>query len=163
MRPPLGNDSNEATYGIPGSAAVGAATAIATGFPAGGTLPELSVGRRHHQWGAAKVGLFAYDRASHQRVWQAGVSTGASQARELWVMGIGPFQQGRVYKEAKASMNDRPQLVKDDKRLHQLDPLAAYGASIDFQGKPIRLPASPPISPASPHNLQILPASGTAP
>lgn len=165
----LGNDGNEATYGIPGSAAVGAAAAIATGFPAGGTLPELSVGRRNHQWGAAKVGLFAYDRASHQRVWQAGVSTGASQAREVWVMGFGPFQRGRVYKEAQASMNERPQLVKDQQRLHQLDPLAAYSASIDFQGKPKRLPTagqpptSPPISPASPHNSQILPAGGRAP
>ena len=165
----LGNDGNEATYGIPGSAAVSAAAAFATGFPSPIGMPELSLGRRNHQWGAAKVGLFAYDRASHQRVWQAGVSTGASQAREVWVMGFGPFQRGRVYKEAQASMNDRPQLVKDDKRLHQLDPLAAYSASIDFQGKPKRLPASaqppasPLISPASPHNSQILPASGTAP
>ncbi|MGI8977973.1 MAG: DUF6655 family protein [Pirellulaceae bacterium] len=163
----LGNDGNEATYGIPGSAAAGAATAIATGFPVGGTLPELSVGRRNHQWGAAKIGLFAYDRVSHQRIWQAGVSTGASQAREMWVLGIGPFQQGRVYKEAKASMNERPRIVKDDRRLHQLDPLEAYGASIDFQGEPKRLaapsPSAPRASPVNPQNSQVLPASGTAP
>jgi hypothetical protein len=161
----LGNDSNEATYGIPGSAAVSAAAAIATGFPATGTLPELSLGRRNHQWGAAKVGLFAYDRTSHQRVWQAGVSTGASQARELWVLGIGPFQRGRVYKQAQASLNERPKIVKDDHLLHQLDPLEAYTASIDFQGEPRRLPprplSSPPISPVSPHNSQVLPASAT--
>ena len=154
----LGNDGNEATYGIPGSAAVSAAAAFATGFPAPNGLPELSLGRRNHQWGAAKVGLFAYDRASHQRVWQAGVATGASQARELWVMGIGPFQRGRVYKDAKLSMEERPSLVKDGKQLRTLDPLEAYGANIDFQGEPKRLPTS-----ATPENPQVLPASGIAP
>ena len=163
----LGNDGNEATYGIPGSAAVSAAAAFATGFSPAGSLPELSLGRRNHQWGAAKVGLFAYDRASQQRVWQAGVSTGASQARELWVMGIGPFQRGRVYKAAQASMNDRPSLVKGDQGLQKLDPLEAYSASIDFQGEPKRLatlpPAGPPSTPANRQNGQVVPVSGIAP
>ncbi|MFN0020083.1 MAG: DUF6655 family protein [Pirellulaceae bacterium] len=163
----LGNDGNEATYGVPGSAAVSAAAAFATGFPTGGTFPELSLGRRNHQWGAAKVGLFAYDRVSHRRVWQGGVSTGASQARELWVMGIGPFQRGRVYKEAQASMNSGPQLVKDAKQLNKLDPIEAYSASIDFQGEPHRLPIPtapvPPIPPGNPHKSQVLPAGATAP
>jgi hypothetical protein len=160
----LGNDGNEATYGIPGSAAVGAAAAFATGFPTTGTFPELSVGRRNHQWGAAKIGLFAYDRVSQERVWQAGVSTGASQARELWVMGIGPFQQGRVYRDAKSSMKDRPGLVKKDNDLKKLDALEAYAASIDFQHEPRRLPtqaqdsSSSPINPTSP---QVVPASAT--
>ena len=40
-------------------------------------LPELP------PFAGGAVGLFAYDRVSHQRVWQAGVATGASQAREL--------------------------------------------------------------------------------
>jgi hypothetical protein len=163
----LGNDGNEATYGIPGSAAVGAAAALATGFPATGTLPELSVGRRNHQWGAAKIGLFAYDRASQQRVWQAGVATGASQARELWVLGIGPFQQGRVYRDAKTSMKDKPSLVRGDHDLKKLDSLEAYTAGIDFQHEPRRLPL-PDASglPAGPLNLnspQVLPAGATSP
>ena len=163
----LGNDGNEATYGIPGSAAVSAAAAFATGFPSPVGMPELSLGRRNHQWGAAKVGLFAYDRVSHQRVWQAGVATGASQARELWVMGIGPFQRGRVYKDAHESMNDRPLVVKDGKSLNKLDPLEAYAASIDFQGETKRLPSpnsSVPPSPSSnPNSPQVLPASAIAP
>ncbi len=163
----LGNDGNEATYGVPGSAAVSAAAAFATGFPTGGTFPELSLGRRNHQWGAAKVGLFAYDRVSHQRVWQGGVSTGASQARELWVMGIGPFQRGRVYKEAQASMSGGPQVVKDAKQLKKFDQLDAYSASIDFQGEPKHLPSQtsplPPIPPVNPQSSQVLPASAAIP
>lgn len=161
----LGNDGNEATYGIPGSAAVSAAAAFATGFPASGTFPELSLGRRNHQWGAAKVGLFAYDRVSHQRVWQAGVATGSSQARELWVMGIGPFQQGRVYKQAKDSLSGGTQLVKDGKHLNKMEPVDAYASSITFQGKPNTLPSqpSPPrqIPRDNPDNSQVLPVSNT--
>jgi hypothetical protein len=163
----LGNDGNEATYGVPGSAAVSAAAAFATGFPSPVGMPELSLGRRNHQWGAAKIGLFAYDRVSHQRVWQGGVSTGASQARELWVMGIGPFQRGRVYKEAQVSMSDRPPLVKSDRQLSKLAPLDAYSATIDFQGEPHRLPQqpspAPQISPGNPSNSQVLPASAVVP
>jgi hypothetical protein len=160
----LGNDGNEATYGIPGSAAVSAAAAFATGFPTSGTFPELSVGRRNHQWGAAKIGLFAYDRQSHERVWQAGVSTGASQARELWVMGIGPFQQGRVYRDAKSSMKDKPGLVRGEQQLQKLDSLEAYTSSIDFQSEPRRLAeasAAPPSPPFNPNGPQVLPANAT--
>lgn len=160
----LGNDGNEATYGVPGSAAVSAASAFATGFPAGGSFPELSLGRRNHQWGAAKVGLFAYDRVSHQRVWQGGIATGASQARELWVMGVGPFQRGRVYKQAQASMNGGPPMVKDGKHLQKLDPIDSYASSINFRGEPKPLPAqltSPQIPRDNPDNSQVRPASNT--
>lgn len=161
----LGTDSNGVAYGIPGSAAVGAATAFATGFPATTTLPELSVGNRNHQWGAAKVGLFAYDRISRRRIWQAGIYTGASQARELWVMGMGPFQRGRVYKNAHKSMNDRSLI--DSNSLNGLDPLDAYGAAIDFQGGPesLSFQGSPDSSAATSGNPQpspILPTSNTA-
>jgi len=133
------------------------------GAPESVSFPELSVGRRNHQWGAAKIGLFAYDRTSHQRVWQAGVATGASQARELWVLGIGPMQRGRVYKAAHESLNERTPVVKDGKSLTKLDPLEAYGASIDFQGGPRRLPQPGPTSPPQTQSPQVLPASATAP
>lgn len=164
----LGNDSNDVTYGIPGAAAVSTAAAFATGMPAVGPLPELSLGRRHHQWGAAKVGLFAYDRISHQRVWQAGGSTGASQARELWVMGFGPFQGGRVYKEAHASMNNRSRVAKDVKSLEKLDPLEAYSATIDFsrESQTLLSPPSPDSrvnTPGNPPPSQVLPASQIVP
>ena len=163
----LGNDSNDVTYGIPGTAAVSTVAAFATGMPAVGPLPELSLGRRHHQWGAAKVGLFAYDRISHQRVWQAGTSTSASQARELWVMGLGPFQRGRVYKEAHKSMYDQRQIVKDSRSLERLEPLEAYSATIDFSGESNTLLSSPSPErrnkPGNPQPTQVLPASQIAP
>src|SRR2546430_115837 len=58
----LANDGYEVTYGIPGNAAAASATAILpTPVPvAAPGMPELSVGRRNHQAGTAKLGLFAY-------------------------------------------------------------------------------------------------------
>src|SRR6059058_1719719 len=69
----LANDGYEVTYGIPGGAAAASATAI---FPSpvpipAPSMPELSLGRRNHQAGSAKVGVFAYDRVTREPVWQA--------------------------------------------------------------------------------------------
>src|SRR4029079_923364 len=71
----LANDGYEVTYGIPGNAAAASATALLTSpVPvAAPGMPELSLGRRNHQAGTAKFGLFAYDRVTREPVWQAGV------------------------------------------------------------------------------------------
>src|SRR5207247_5034923 len=79
----LANDGYEVTYGIPGNAAAASATALLTApvpVPAPG-MPELSIGRRNHQAGTAKLGLFAYDRATREPGWQAGGKRGASDIR----------------------------------------------------------------------------------
>jgi hypothetical protein len=87
----LANDGAEVTYGIPGGAAVVSATALlATPMPTS-PIPELSVGRRNHQAGTAKIGLFAYDRHTREPVWQAGVRRGTSDMRDTWFMGLGPY------------------------------------------------------------------------
>jgi len=89
----LANDGYEVTYGIPGNAAAASATVLLTTpvpVPAPG-MPELSLGRRNHQAGTAKVGLFAYDRVTREPVWQAGVKRGASDVRDTWFLGLGPY------------------------------------------------------------------------
>src|SRR4051812_21411910 len=89
----LANDGYEVTYGIPGNAAAASATALlAAPVPVAPSIPELSLGRRNHQAGSAKVGLFAYDRVTREPVWQAGVKRGASDVRDSWFMGLGPYQ-----------------------------------------------------------------------
>lgn len=129
----LGNDGSEVTYGIPGNAAVSTA-AIFMGSPfAVPAMPELSLGRRNHQWGAAKIGIFAYDRTTRERVWQAGVTTGTSQARDLWVLGVGPFQRGRTYDKVRHPQQPRETLQADDWQLAELEPLEAYSGQIDFR------------------------------
>jgi hypothetical protein len=87
----LSSDGHELTYGVPGSAALSTASAfLASPIPAP-AMPELSLGRRNHQQGSAKIGIFAYDQATREPVWQAGIAKGASRARDTWVFGIGPF------------------------------------------------------------------------
>ena len=89
----LANDGYEVTYGIPGNAAAASATVLLptpVPVPAPG-MPELSLGRRNHQAGTAKVGLFAYDRVTREPVWQAGVRRGASDVRDTWFLGLGPY------------------------------------------------------------------------
>jgi len=100
----MGADSNEQTYGVPTGVVLNTAASALT--PGGGTLPQLpdlSLGRRNHQMGAARIGVFAYDRVTREPVWQAGVTTGNSKANDLWVLGIGPFQNGRVYDQVQSS------------------------------------------------------------
>jgi uncharacterized protein DUF6655 len=132
----LGNDGNEVTYGIPGNAALSTASIFLPSPVTAPTMPELSLGRRNHQWGAAKLGVFAYDRTSHERVWQAGVITGTSQARDLWVVGIGPFQRGRTYdKVRRGGPQVRQTLWADGKVLADLEPSEAYASQIDFRSR----------------------------
>jgi hypothetical protein len=125
----LANDGYEVTYGIPGGAAAASATAI---FPApvpiaGPQMPELSLGRRNHQAGSAKVGLFAYDRVTREPVWQAGVKRGASDVRDTWLMGLGPYQT-----RSKQGLKLMPQKRTDGSEPTG-DPLEAYNGSLVFE------------------------------
>lgn len=158
----LGNDGNEVTYGIPGNAALSTASIFLASPVTAPTMPELSLGRRNHQWGAAKLGVFAYDRATHERVWQAGVMTGTSQARDLWVLGIGPFQRGRTYDRVRRRViGTRETISADELHLADLEPAEAYASQIDFRKGPA--PIRPPevVSAASESSAR-KPAEGKA-
>lgn len=103
----MGSDSNELTYGLPtGTVMRTALVAVTPGGDALPAFPDLSLGKRNHQLGAARLGVFAYDRKTREPVWQAGIATGNSQARDLWVLGVGPFQQGRIYDQVQTSTPD---------------------------------------------------------
>jgi hypothetical protein len=129
----LAADGDEVTYGIPGNNA--AIKTAASAMPTVGTLmpaiPDLSLGRRTHSIGAAKLGVFAYDRVTREPVWQAGISTGSSQARDLWVMGIGPFQKGRIYRR----INDGEEIDRAISAINedQSPAQSAYSEAIVFE------------------------------
>jgi hypothetical protein len=127
----LANDGYEVTYGIPGNAAAASATvllATPVPVPAPG-MPELSLGRRNHQAGTAKVGLFAYDRVTREPVWQAGVKRGASDMRDTWFLGLGPYHYRTPPKDAMW-----PSRRKASRSGNQgEDPLGAYSSAITFE------------------------------
>jgi hypothetical protein len=156
----LANDGYEVTYGIPGNAAAASATVLLptpVPVPAPG-MPELSIGRRNHQAGTAKVGLFAYDRVTREPVWQAGVRRGASDVRDTWFLGLGPYhyrpKRNKSYWSAKGE--------EEQAELAAAAPLKAYSSNIVFQRALAPPPASPRPAPP-PHSPAVVPASGQQP
>lgn len=127
----MANDGNEVTYGIPGNSAVAKGAAALTPIGAvASLLPEASLSKRTHHLGAAKIGVFAYDRATGEPVWQAGLSTGTSEARDLWVLGLGPFQKGRIYRRMKT---DTLATVIADVEDEDTPEMKSYRKAIVFQ------------------------------
>lgn len=106
----IGFDNNEVLYGIPASNPIAVASAFMPTVPAVPAIPELAIAKKVLNVGAAKVGVFAYDRKTREAVWQAGISQAASDARDTWVLGVGPFQQGSIYKGGTAFAGSRLQV-----------------------------------------------------
>lgn len=89
----LGTNRQDLLFGVP-----------ATNLPTAGLLPigsasipEIALVKRTNQQGVCKVAVFAYDRMSGRPVWQSGNRKIASRAKDIWVMGTGPFQRGTIY------------------------------------------------------------------
>lgn len=130
----MANDGHEVTYGIPGSAAMTTASVFLTAPVAAPAMPELSLGRRNHQQGTAKIGLFAYDRQTREPVWQSGLAKGASRARDLWLFGLGPFEtRGPVRHTASSKRKDKGKQDEIGVSNHAYDPLDAYAGSVVFE------------------------------
>jgi hypothetical protein len=116
----LGANENEVTYGIPSSNIISQAAAIMPTAPPVPTIPEISLARKNDQMAATKLAIFAYDAETGNPVWQSGVSTARSNAKDTWVFGVGPFQSGTIYEKPRfAGMRIKLPLVGDkdgDKR-----------------------------------------------
>ncbi|NQV28191.1 MAG: hypothetical protein HQ518_27885 [Rhodopirellula sp.] len=97
----LGANENEVTYGIPSSSLLTQAASVVPTAPPVPTIPEISLARKNYQMAATKLAVFAYDANSGLPVWQSGVATARSNARDTWVFGIGPFQSGTIYEKPR--------------------------------------------------------------
>lgn len=97
----LGTDGHEVTYGLPPNNTLNSAVAAVPNAPNLPALPEISFAKRNDQLGAAKVAVFAYDRETRKPVWQSGTSLAMSNAKNVWVLGAGPFQSGTIYKTTR--------------------------------------------------------------
>ena len=93
----LGSDSHEVTYGIPASNALNSAATLLASAPALPSVPEVSIAKRNAQTATVKIAAFAYHRESQAPVWQSGLAESRSSARDTWLFGAGPFQQGTIY------------------------------------------------------------------
>jgi hypothetical protein len=86
-----GTDSYNMLVGMPQTTVPPTLPGIPTG-----TIPEMSLLKKSHQEGVAKLALFAYDRASGQLVWTSGTVLATSSAKDLYVGGVGPIQGGTI-------------------------------------------------------------------
>jgi hypothetical protein len=93
----LGMDGHEVTYGIPPNSPLNSAVSVVPNTPNLPSIPEIALAKRNDQLAAAKVAVFAYDRETRTPVWQSGTSVALSDAKNVWVLGAGPFQRGSIY------------------------------------------------------------------
>ncbi len=94
----LGTDGHNMTYGLPASNFLSSASTLITSAPSLPTIPELSIAKKETKSAAAKVAVFAYDRETREPLWQSGVAQAGSDAKDSWFLGIGPIQQGSIYR-----------------------------------------------------------------
>jgi hypothetical protein len=87
-----GTDAYNWMFGIPQTTV----PATITGVPTG-TIPEIALAKKSDQKAVAKLALFAYDRTSGQLVWTSGTSQSKSNAKDVYVGGVGPIQSGSIY------------------------------------------------------------------
>ena len=134
----LGFDGFTVTYGLPASNSLSSAASTLGGSPIIPLLPELSFAKKEAKSGAAKLALFAYERQTLQPVWQSGIAKSSSSAKDTWILGIGPLQQGTVYEGTRFAggrllnssvgklvdhQDDEPEALVDYKRSQVFSPL----------------------------------------
>ncbi len=89
----IGTDRREVMFGVP-------ATGISGMLPMGGVpagIPELPLATKTEQRAVAKIAVFAYNRKTGRPVWQSGIVPVESTAKNVWVLGVGPFERGSIF------------------------------------------------------------------
>lgn len=112
----LGADGHQTTYGLPAGNPVTTAAQAMPGTPALPLLPEISFARRDSAEGAAKVAAFAYDRETRQVIWQSGISKASVNAKDTWVLGVGPFRGGSIRDHTTFAGDDLPLVKKEEEQ-----------------------------------------------
>lgn len=135
------------------------------------SIPEISLLKRTGQQGVCKIAVFAYNRQTGHPVWQSGIRQTASNAKDIWVLGTGPFQSGTIYEGTKfagerlntplnTTSEPEPENVSDATITKEI--LFADAVKPSQQAPPANQPAPPNAVPAllpgSPPNIARLPA-----
>ena len=92
----LGTDAHDVTYGIPPSSGIAQAAEMLPNVPRV-PIPDISMAKKEDLLGASKVAVFAYHRETKIPVWQSGISVATSNARDSYILGVGPIQDGTIY------------------------------------------------------------------
>ncbi len=93
----VGTDRNDLLFGVPATQLP--ASGLVPGVPS--SIPEIPLVKRTAQRGVSKLAIFAYNRNTGRPVWQSGVVSEESKAKDVWVFGAGPFQRGSIHDGTK--------------------------------------------------------------
>lgn len=93
----VGTDRHEVLFGVPATKVPEMAAVV--GVPS--SIPELPLAKKTEQRAVTKLAVFAYNRNTGRPVWQSGVVSVESEAKDVWVFGAGPFQRGSIYQGTK--------------------------------------------------------------
>ena len=101
-----------------------------TGVPSG-TIPEVSLAKRNTQQGVAKLGLFAYERGSGRLAWRSGTVMATSNAKEVYVGGVGPIRSGSIRERPEFMGVEVPAVAEPPTRRRRVDaPMGAANSSL---------------------------------
>lgn len=134
----LGNDEHSITYGIPANNALSTASTVLPNAPPLPAIPEISIARKDDKMAASKIAAFAYHRESNSVVWQSGLSVAKSTAKDTWVLGAGPFEQGTVHDGWEFAGN-KLRLPFMKRKQPASGPVAAYGREMLYTRPPPRV------------------------
>jgi len=137
----VGTDNHSLLFGVP-------AMQVPQILPLQGVvpsaIPEVPFAKRQEQRGLAKVAVFAYHRDSGMPVWQSGMAMSESKAKDIWVLGAGPFQKGTIYNGTNFAgaelKNPLAGITKSDDGV-QLSQQASFASPLLFAKQPE--PSSP--------------------
>jgi len=88
----VGTNRSDLLFGVP---ATSLPTGVITGAPS--SIPEIPLVKRTAQQGVCKLAVYAYDRGSGRPLWQSGTRQIASQTKDIWIFGAGPFTRGTIH------------------------------------------------------------------
>ncbi|MGN6544671.1 MAG: DUF6655 family protein [Aureliella sp.] len=177
----LGFDAHSVTYGIPASNSLSTAASTISGAPPIPLIPELSLAKKEAKSGAAKIALFAYERQTLQPVWQSGIARSTSTARDTWMLGVGPLQNGTIYEGTRFAGSrvlgkrmtkiidheaDEPEALVDYKRSQVFTPLGKKESKTETASTEGGAATGSSVAPASanaPANAKPAPAPAATP
>ncbi len=114
----LGFDGHSMTYGIPASNGLSSAASVVTSAPLLPSIPEISLARREVKQGAAKIAVFVFDSKTRDPYWQSGIVKSNSSARDTWIFGVGPLQNGTIYDGARFAGGKLQTKIAPSLRIH---------------------------------------------
>ena len=93
----VGTDRREVIFGVP-AAKIPDAVSV-QGVPT--SVPEMTLAKKTEQRAVIKLAVFAYNRQTGRPLWQSGIVPVESKAKDVWLLGAGPFQRGTIYDGTK--------------------------------------------------------------